>query len=298
MNLKDIFDLCLNVTSRLNSRNKLAKNFELFYKNKKILLNNLFLINLIMISFMTFSLLLLLNENYLNLLIKNENLVIVIISTTRILSAIPLSYFICRLISFGYYFTSPIKNEKKAIFSEELKDKYKLTIVAYKKFKWFRLKCYFIETILPVSTVIISVALLYNFSLIDLTISLIYMILISDYIGKHFETYHAVSFNVNNIYDELPHDKIIDSEVLLISDKNVYINMKNYTIIFYDNKYIELKQHNSIFNNKYLNVFVTYLKEYIILLKEYKESELCKNKNEVDEVINNCIIAIEEISKI
>ena len=298
MNLKDIFELYLNVTSRLNSRNKLAKNFELFYKNKKILLNNLFFIYFSMISFMTFSFLLLFNENYLNPLIKNENVVIVVLSTTRILSAFPITYFLYRLISFKYYFESPIKDEKKDIFSKNSKKYYKFTINEYKKFNRFRFKCYFVEVLLPLSTVIICVLNLYNFSLISLTISLILIILISDFIGTHFETNHAVSFKVYSIYDELPLNEIIDSEVLLISDKNVYINMKKYTIIFYDNKYIELKQHNSIFNSIYLNVFVTYLKEYIILLNEYKESELCKNKNEVDEVMNNCVIAIEELSKI
>ena len=88
-------------------------------------------------------------------------------------------------------------------------------------------------------------------------------------------------------------EHLVGREIIRIDGQNFYISNKECNAYYYDGRYLLLKYKASNFEAQDIILFSVYLNEYIALLKEFKKNDICKNKQEV----SNIIKSFEDISE-
>ena len=129
--------------------------------------------------------------------------------------------------------------------------------------------------------------LMCEYSLHNLIASIVMIVMISYILATHYEKNYSIKFYISEVQTTLNKEQLVGREIIRIDGQNFYISNKECNAYYYDGKYMLLKYKASNFEGQDIILFLVYLNEYIKLLNGFKKSDMCKNKQEVSNIIKS-----------
>ena len=134
---------------------------------------------------------------------------------------------------------------------------------------------------------------MHEYSLHNLIASIVMIIMMSYILSTYYEMNYSIKFYISEVQTTLNKEQLVGREIIRIDGQNFYISNKECNAYYYDGRYLLLKYKASNFEVQDIILFSVYLDEYIELLKGFIKDDMCKNKQEV----SNIIKSFEDISK-
>ena len=294
MNVTDISNVLSSIDSALNKRNGLATNIEKSFRNKKMAFYRFFFLYLYILAVTPLTILVLFNNNYLENFITNNVWLEIVKTIITLFDAFPISFLVIRLIGVDRYFScEEFRKAKKEIYDKDSQFIYLKTKKTHRKFKLQRIGAYCIENLLPLLIITLITFLMCEYSLHNLIASIVMIVMMSYILAIHYEKNYSIKFYISEVQTTLNKEQLVGREIIRIDGQNFYISNKECNAYYYDGKYLLLKYKASNFEGQDIILFLVYLNEYIELLKEFKKDDMCKNKQE----LSNIIKSFEDISK-
>lgn len=294
MNVADISNVLNSIDSALNKRNGLATNIEKSFRNKKMVFYRYFFLYLYIFAVTPLTILVLFKSNYLESVITDNVWLEIVKTIVTLFDAIPISFLVIRLISVDRYFScEEFRKAKKEIYGKGREFIYLKTKKTHRKFKFHRIRAYFIENVLPLLIIIGITFLMYEYSLHNLIASIVIIVMMSYILSTYYDKNYSIKFYISEVQTTLNQEQLVGREIIRIDGQNFYISNKECNAYYYDGRYLLLKYKASNFEVQDIILFLVYLNEYIELLKGFKKDDMCKNKQEV----SNMIKSFEDISK-
>ena len=296
----DYLGLFDTISKSLNNRNALANNLSKSFNNKKLNFTKYFIWYLFVIFFMIANILILFKNDLLDQFITNDQIKLIIKSIIIAFDAVPLFFFVGKILNIDHYFCTDFHRIKKSLYEKSNKFFYLKTKSEHKKFKLKRIKSYCIESILPICIIVLCcLTLLFNYSLHYLIMSLILIILSSFVIANHYDKYYSLEFYVSNTFKKTPYELIKGREVININGQTFLISNKERNALYYMNDvYLEIKYRASLFEKEEVHLYITYLTEFIALLQDFRKDKSCTNKGEVDSLISEGNAIIDKLKEL
>ena len=117
-------------------------------------------------------------------------------------------------------------------------------------------------------------------------------------LSTYYEKNYSIKFYISKVQTTLNGEELVGREIIRIEGQNFYISNKERNAYYYDGRYLLLKYKASNFEAQDINFFLVYLDEYIELLKEFKKDKMCKNKQEVSNIIKSYEDIFETLSEL
>lgn len=299
MNFSDILNVFNAIDAALNKRNVLATNIEKSFKNKKMGFYGFFFLYLYILTVTPLTILVLFNDNYLENIITNDVWLGIVKTIVTFFDVYPVSFLIFRLISIDKYFLcESFRKAKKEIYGKNSEFLYLKTKKTHIKFKFQRIKAYCIENLFPLSLIAVITFLMREYSLQYLIVSIMIIIMMSYVLSTYYEKNYSIKFYISKVQTTLNGEELVGREIIRIEGQNFYISNKERNAYYYDGRYLLLKYKASNFEAQDINFFLVYLDEYIELLKEFKKDKMCKNKQEVSNIIKSYEDIFETLSEL
>lgn len=288
MDVTSILTVFNSIDSALNKRNALALNIEKSFKNKKMTFYKYFFLYLYLLTITPMTILVLFNKNYLDNLITNDVLLEILKTIITLFDAFPLAFLLTRLIRIDRYYSSKeFRDAKKEIYKENKSIAFEKTKEVHRNFRFQRIKAYFIENWIPVLVIAGITIIMYKYSLHNLIGAIVIIIMMSYFLSSFYDKSHSLRFYISDVKSTLDDAELLGREIIRIGDQNLYISNKEFNAYYYDGRYLLLKYKASNFEAQDINLFLTYLNEYIELLNGFKKSNMCKEKQQVSDSIKS-----------